>query len=63
LDADGNPINEEYKELMVQSHALKLKNDMNQFTEVKLMSVPLETLKKQIQNFKEMITFKEDRGP
>jgi hypothetical protein len=47
----------------VNSHALKRKDDMDQYADIKVMSLPVKALKKQISNFKEMITFKEDKGP
>ena len=53
--------NEEYERLLRHSHLVKHKEDINQFAEVKLMNAPLDHLKEEVRQFKEVIAFKEDR--
>ena len=52
----------EYLELHAQAQAVKHKQDRDKYHEVKAMSLPFDTIKKQVAPFKQMINFEADYG-
>lgn len=59
----GNLSNDmEYHDLHAQAQTVKHKQDMNKHHEVKVMSLPFETIKKQVAPFKQMVNFEADYG-
>lgn len=59
----GNLSNDmEYHELLAQAQTVKHKQDMHKHHEVKVMSLPFETIKKQVAPFKKMVNFEADYG-
>ena len=59
----GNLTNDmEYHELLAQAQTVKHKQDMNKHHEVKVMSLPFDTIKKQVALFKQMVNFEADYG-
>lgn len=60
-ESPDSPQQQELSHLQIYAHQQKMKQEMNKHLEIKALNIPFDELKYDVNKFKQMITFKEER--